>query len=153
MDINADNIVYQNWLKRYNSLDEATKRKIDELSNAFNSGEFEKFQLIKIKRSNKIPEKGDVFVLQPQLDLFFYGIVINAHIKNEYSDDMYVVAIFKRKTHHLNMDDFSVDYSMLIMFPVMCARHYWTKGLFFNMLSSSSSSKTGVSGTRSSKSM
>lgn len=81
MNVINSNLIHDNWMSRYNSLDYLTQKKIDELSDAFDRGEREKYQLIKIKRSYKYPEKGDVFILQPRKDLYLYGLVINAHIK------------------------------------------------------------------------
>lgn len=133
MNINDDNVVLNRLKKRYNNLDEKTRKEIDELSAAFDRGEREKYQLIKIKRSYKYPEKGDVFILQPRKDLYFYGLVINAHIKNAYGDAMNIVAIFKLKTHEFNIDEFTADYSKLMLFPIMVARNYWTSGFFYNV--------------------
>lgn len=133
MNVTNSNLIHDNWMSRYNSLDYLTQKKIDELSDAFDRGEREKYQLIKIKRSYKYPEKGDVFILQPRKDLYFYGLVINAHIKNAYGDAMNIVAIFKLKTHEFNIDEFTADYSKLMLFPIMVARNYWTSGFFYNV--------------------
>lgn len=62
-----------------------------------------------------------------------YGLVINAHIKNSYGDAMNIVAIFKLKTHEFNIDEFTADYSKLMLFPIMVARNYWTSGFFYNV--------------------
>ena len=133
MNVINSNLIHDNWMSRYNSLDYLTQKKIDELSDAFDRGEREKYQLIKIKRSYKYPEKGDVFILQPRKDLYLYGLVINAHIKNSYGDAMNIVAIFKLKTHEFNIDEFTADYSKLMLFPIMVARNYWTSGFFYNV--------------------
>ena len=133
MNVINSNLIHDNWMSRYNSLDYLTQKKIDELSDAFDRGEREKYQLIKIKRSYKYPENGDVFILQPRKDLYLYGLVINAHIKNSYGDAMNIVAIFKLKTHEFNIDEFTADYSKLMLFPIMVARNYWTSGFFYNV--------------------
>ena len=133
MNVINSNLIHDNWMSRYNSLDYLTQKKIDELSDAFDRGEREKYQLIKIKRSYKYPEKGDVFILQPRKDLYLYGLVINAHIKNSYGDAMNIVAIFKLKTHEFNIDEFTADYSKLMLFPIMVARNSWTSGFFYNV--------------------
>lgn len=133
MNVINSNLIHDNWMSRYNSLDYLTQKKIDKLSDAFDRGEREKYQLIKIKRSYNYPEKGDVFILQPRKDLYLYGLVINAHIKNSYGDAMNIVAIFKLKTHEFNIDEFTADYSKLMLFPIMVARNYWTSGFFYNV--------------------
>lgn len=130
---NHENIVRDNWLKRYNCLDDVTRKEIDELREALDNGEREKYQLKKIKRSYIMPDKGDIFILQPREGLYFYGLVINAHIKNEYGDAMIIIAIFKTKTCEMSVDSFSVDYSKLMLFPIMVSRHYWTSGYFYKV--------------------
>ena len=39
-------------------------------------------ELITMKKSLKHPEEGDVFVLQPQKNLFYFGKVIRANLKS-----------------------------------------------------------------------
>ena len=36
-----------------------------------------RFQLIPIKRSNQVPKKGDIFVVQPIENIYYYGKVID----------------------------------------------------------------------------
>ena len=133
MNINDDHVVLNRWKKRYNNLYEKTRKEIDELSAARDNHECEKYQLLKIKRSYKYPEKGDVFVIQPRCGLYFYGLVINASINNLQGQDMYVVAIFKLRTSELNDNRFTTDYSNLMLPPMMVDRFYWTKGMFYNV--------------------
>lgn len=91
------------------------------------------FQQLKIKRSYKYPEKGDIFVFQPRKNIFFYGLVLNAHINNLQGEDMYVVALFRSKSKSVNDFSFILDYSELLLAPLMIDRIYWTKELFYNV--------------------
>lgn len=91
------------------------------------------FQLLKIKRSYKYPEKGDIFVFQPRKNIFFYGLVLNAHVNNLQGEDVYVVALFSIKSKSVDKFSFVLDYSKLLLAPLMVDRIYWTKGLFYNV--------------------
>lgn len=133
MNIYTDNLVFKEWKERYDLQDEEIKKELDELKEALTSGKTNRFQLIKIKRSYKLPEKGDIFVFQPRENIFFYGLVLNAHINNLQGDDMYVVALFQTKTYSIETYGFQLDYSKLLLSPLMIDRCYWTKGLFYTV--------------------
>ena len=93
MKFNDNNILLNEWKARYEQQNESTKRKLDELKSDLVQGRNNNFQLLKIKRSYKYPEKGDIFVFQPRKNIFFYGLVLNAHVNNLQGEDMYVVAL------------------------------------------------------------
>lgn len=90
MKFNDNNILLNEWKARYEQQNESTKRKLDELKSDLVQGRNNNFQLLKIKRSYKYPEKGDIFVFQPRKNIFFYGLVLNAHVNNLQGEDMYV---------------------------------------------------------------
>lgn len=125
---NFDNhdLLLQEWEARYESQSEAVKRELDILDD-------QPIPFIKIKRSYKMPEKGDLFVLQPRKGIYFYGLVFNSHVKNAYGDECIIVAIFKSKTRTLDANSFCLDYSELMLEPIMTGRIFWTCGLFFNV--------------------
>lgn len=133
MSINDNNILLNEWKARYEQQNESTKRKLDELKSDLVQGRNNNFQLLKIKRSYKYPEKGDIFVFQPRENIFFYGLVLNAHINNLQGEDMYVVALFRSKSKSVDDFSFILDYSKLLLAPLMVDRIYWTKGLFYNV--------------------
>ena len=66
-------------------------------------------------------------------NIFFYGLVLNAHINNLQGEDMYVVALFRSKSKSVNDFSFILDYSELLLAPLMIDRIYWTKELFYNV--------------------
>ena len=133
MKINDNNILLNEWKARYEQQNESTKRKLDELKSDLVQGRNNNFQLLKIKRSYKYPEKGDIFVFQPRKNIFFYGLVLNAHVNNLQGEDMYVVALFSIKSKSVDKFSFVLDYSKLLLAPLMVDRFYWTKGLFYNV--------------------
>ena len=70
MKFNDNNILLNEWKARYEQQNESTKRKLDELKSDLVQGRNNNFQLLKIKRSYKYPEKGDIFVFQPRKNIF-----------------------------------------------------------------------------------
>ena len=133
MKFNDNNILLNEWKARYEQQNESTKRKLDELKSDLVQGRNNNFQLLKIKRSYKYPEKGDIFVFQPRKNIFFYALVLNAHVNNLQGEDMYVVALFSIKSKSVDKFSFVLDYSKLLLAPLMVDRFYWTKGLFYNV--------------------
>lgn len=133
MKFNDNNLLLKEWNERYNKQNEYVKKELDELYSDLTQGRNQSFQLLKIKRSYKYPEKGDIFVFQPREKIFFYGLVLNAHVNNLQGEDMYVVALFKSKSKSIDEFSFILDYSKLLLAPLMVDRFYWTKGLFYNV--------------------
>ena len=121
------------WIERYNKQNESIKKELDRLHGDLVQGRNNNFQLLKIKRSYKYPEKGDIFVFQPRKNIFFYGLVLNAHVNNLQGEDVYVVALFSIKSKSVDKFSFVLDYSKLLLAPLMVDRIYWTKGLFYNV--------------------
>lgn len=128
-----NNILLKEWLERYNNQNESIKKELDRLHGDLVQGRNNNFQLLKIKRSYKYPEKGDIFVFQPRKNIFFYGLVLNVHVNNLQGEDMYVVALFSIKSKSVDKFSFVLDYSKLLLAPLMVDRFYWTKGLFYNV--------------------
>ena len=124
----SDNILLQEWLARYNSQPPEIRKELDKLAN-----DMGKAQLISIKRSYKSPETGDIFVFQPKEHIYFYGIVLNAHVSYMSFKDLYVVALFKIKSDTIQMRDFAVDYDKLFIPPLRVDRYYWNTGLFYKV--------------------
>lgn len=133
MKYNDNNILLKEWHERYNKQNEPIKKELDRLHDDLVQGKNHNYQLLKIKRSYKYPEKGDIFVFQPRQNIFFYGLVLNAHVNNMQGEDMYVVALFRSKSKSVDELSFKLDYSELLLAPLMVDRFYWTKGLFYNV--------------------
>lgn len=124
------NLLAEMWKKRYEALTPDIQKKLDELSEHFDRGETEYYKLQYIKKSYKLPEKGDVFVCRPVNGLYYCGIVLNAHIRNMIGDDMYVVMIFNSPSESIDDIEFTLDYENILLEPQMLSRAFWTKGWF-----------------------
>ena len=58
MKYNDNNILLKEWHERYNKQNEPIKKELDRLHDDLVQGKNHNFQLLKIKRSYKYPEKG-----------------------------------------------------------------------------------------------
>ena len=83
MKYNDNNILLKEWHERYNKQNEPIKKELDRLHDDLVQGKNHNFQLLKIKRSYKYPEKGDIFVFQPRQNIFFYGLVLNITVQEK----------------------------------------------------------------------
>ena len=119
-----DNPLSNKWKKRYSIQSDEVKEKLD----ALNQMNPKDYQLRSIKKSNVAPRDGDIFVLSPREDIFFYGKVLNAEI-NHLTKDTFIngnclVFLFNRKTTELNSDKFKAEYDNLLISPVIVTNNY-----------------------------
>lgn len=95
------------------------------------------YQLRLIKKTKTELRDGDVFVLSPRENIFFYGKVLKANINNIEKDTFVhgknIVFIFNNKTTKPIIDDFKPDYSQLLIRPAIVDSSYWNKGLFYTV--------------------
>lgn len=87
-------------------------------------------QLIKIKRTRKKPELGDVFVVQPREGLYFYGKVIK-EVSGNIVDGL-LVFLYKRYTEQLVMPA-ELDPDNLLMDPFIVTGYPWRSGHFYTV--------------------
>lgn len=95
------------------------------------------YQLSVIKRKRGKPKEGDIFLVSPREDVYFYGRVLKAGI-NHITNDVFingksVVFIFKCKTRTLDMSNYVQNYEELLIGPEIVDAIYWTKGYFFTI--------------------
>ena len=128
-----ENLLRKRWEEREKTLPEETKQQIAKMY----SDRPGKYQLEVIKRKRIIPQKGDVFILKPQLsDYYFTGVVLFGEIHtwaHEDLDNLSIVAIFNNKTKSLNDIQFEMDFDNLLIAPGFVPKEYWSKGLFYNI--------------------
>ena len=132
--MNNLNDIYNNplsrrWKKRYNELPNDVKERLNELSNQ----KIVQYQLDVIKRKRIIPQKGDVFLVNPKESLYFFGVVVNDNVNNINGDGLYVAMIFRNKAESLIDTNFVADYKNLLIAPSIIGKEYWTKGYFYNI--------------------
>ena len=131
---NEGNILAEQWKKRYEALSPDIQKRLDVLERHFDCDESDYYKLQYIKKSYVLPEIGDVFVCKPINNLYYYGVVLNAHIKNMIGNDMYVVLIFNSPSDSIDKIDFTLDYENILLEPQMISRALWTKGWLKNVM-------------------
>lgn len=113
---------------RYNSLSNEKKEKLRILEEQ----DLKEYQLNVIKRKRIKPQKGDLFVVSPREDMFFWGVVINSDI-NVQGDDFYTVFILKDRARGPEDTNIPTDITNLLIGPSIVGRWYWNKGFFYNV--------------------
>ena len=144
----CDNLLVRRMEERYKTLSEEKLEKLRILSDNFDNGNVEAYQLKTIKRKRKIyPQKGDIFILNPKENLYFYGVVVNSEVKMRgFGENLYVVMIFRKPTkiwleENSNIEKnkkifekfLYVDFDNLLITPQIISRAYWTLGYFYNI--------------------
>lgn len=97
--------------------------------------DYEKYQLQVIKKKRPRLEKGDLFLLNPFGNVYFYGIVLNAEISNVMGDGLITICIFKKYTHSIeeaNIHELFTEKDILLK-PSAVIKAYWTRGYFYNI--------------------
>lgn len=133
MEYSIENPLSDKWEKRYNTLNEETKQKLEKLDEM----DPKDYQLKVIKRIKLEIKDGDVFVLSPAKGIYFYGKVLKANIehieKSPFIQGKHLIFIFKGTTDEMNMGKFSPNYNDLLIAPAIVDISYWNKGYFFNI--------------------
>lgn len=128
-----NNPIAEEWRKVYDKQTEDVKNKLDALNNMKPSD----YQLKIIKKTNPEIKDGDIFILSPRENIYFFGRVLKANIEHVNNDifvqGKHLVFIFKAKTSNPTLDVFNADYSELLIRPSIVDVSYWNKGYFFNI--------------------
>ena len=126
----SEDILYLRYIKRYDSQPQEVRNLLDNFRN------FD-YQLKVIKRKRPKLKIGDVFLLSPIDNIYFYGKVMKVDIKTIHNDTfvegMQSVLIHKCKTQSLTLDDYHPKYDDLLIEPAIVDISYWNKGLFYNV--------------------
>lgn len=89
--------------------------------------------LIAMKKSRKKPQKGDIFVVQPFQNIFYYGKVIETDIrsKDSFVNGMFLILVYdkmsKSKDSPIPSD---LDRCDLLIAPTIVNRLGWSRGYF-----------------------
>ena len=100
-----------------NLIKEKNKQFNNQYLDYYNIVEDWNYSLYKITKSNKgfIPEKGDIFLIQPIKGLYFYGKVLEIHNEGESGKDYFACClIFNCKTTKISIEDFLENYKNVI---------------------------------------
>ena len=89
-------------------------------------------ELVFIQRKRPIIKAGDVFVVQPRKNIFFYGLVVNTCSQPSVKNKI-IAFIFKNTTHNPTIDGFIPDFDNLLLPPLSLFKEPWTAGYFLNI--------------------
>ncbi len=89
-------------------------------------------ELVFIKRTRPKLKPGDVFVVQPKENTYFYGLVLRVCSVPDCSY-LIIACIFRNITHQMTMDDFKADFQNLLLPPLRLFKEPWTSGYFHNI--------------------
>ena len=127
-----DNILTRAWKERYNAQSESIKKQLDHLYHADPS----EYKLKVIKRKRIQPQEGDVFLVSPRENIYFYGKVLCTNIRNPYDNwinGQNMVVIFKCKTDIISMEKYNPNYDDLLVKPTIVTKQYWSNGSFYTI--------------------
>ena len=126
----GESLLHRMYIERYNKQPQDIKNKLDNFRN-------HDYQLKVIKRKRPKLAEGDVFLLSPVENVYFYGKVIKVGIKTNNQDGFIegknTVFIYKCKTRELTLDDYSPNYDDLLIMPAIVDISYWNKGYFYTV--------------------
>lgn len=94
------------------------------------------YQLKVIRRKRPKLSKGDVFVVNPFGQIYFYGVVLNTGIDDCFlGENLSSVCILKRYTAGIDESIYieEVNVEDILVAPCIIAKSYWTQGLFYNI--------------------
>ena len=124
-----NNPLAQREEERFNLLDDEKKEKLKILEEL----DLKEYQLKVIKRKRVKPQKGDLFVVSPKENMYFWGVIINSDVKVCEEDGFMVVFILKDRAE--SSADTSIPNSVtnLLIEPAIVGKWYWNKGYFYNV--------------------
>lgn len=106
------------------------KEKLDSFRNS-------DYQLRIIEKTKPKINTGDIFLLSPRENIYFYGKVLKTNIKTINNDTFvegkHTVFIHKCKTHKKSMDDYNPNYDDLLINPSIVDISYWKSGFFYTI--------------------
>lgn len=110
---------------RFHSLSSEKKEKLRILEEQ----DAKEYQLNVIKRKRIKPQKGNLFVVSPKKEMFFWGVVINSEI-NVQGDGFFLIFILRDRAKGLDDTNIPTDITNLLIAPSIVGRWYWNKGFF-----------------------
>ena len=126
----GESLLYQMYKERYNKQPQDIKNRLDNFRD-------HDYQLKVIIRKRPKLNAGDVFLLSPVENVYFYGKVLKVDIKTSNKDSFIegknTVFIHKCKTNKLTLEDYSPNYNDLLIEPAIVDISYWNRGLFYTV--------------------
>lgn len=119
--------------EQLNDLDDSLKAIREQYINRKNSG---MSQLQVIKRKHPKLQKGDVFLVNPFKNLFFFGLVLKTDIYDSaLGNGLVDVCIFNNHIYDMNIEYDIPDLKKenILVPPSVISKEYWHKGYFYNV--------------------
>lgn len=107
-------------------------REVREKLDALDEQDPREYQVKILKRKRTIPQKGDVFVVNPREGMYYCGVVVNAGdgISDTYSA---VVFILDKEYESMDIDVKDLELENLLYYPEIVDKGYWSRGYFYNI--------------------
>ena len=117
--------------KRYAKLNDETKQLLKKSEDI----DCDLFQLRLIKRKRPKLCRGDVFVMNLFEDIYFYGVVLNTDITDDFmGKNLVSISVLKRyskrTTTFLQVESLKAE--DILIKPCIVSRAYWSNGFFYN---------------------
>ena len=132
---NTKNYLREKWENRYEKLPLDVKQKLDSLKSKRQMTD----ELIVIDKTRPKLKDGDVFIVQPVKDLYFYGRVLKANVKHICPDSWFkcahVIVIFNVKSSNkiLDPNNINFNYNDVLVKPSIVISQCWHSGYFHNI--------------------
>lgn len=124
-----DNPLTKRAERRRASFSEEQKKRIEVL----NDMAWKDYKLKVIKRTKTIPRKGDVFLVSPQSNCYFWGVVIQEQVYHIEEESFWLVFILKDRVSEIPTEIPELDMEDLLVEPTMVGEFFWHSGEFFNV--------------------
>ena len=122
------NLLAEHYKRRYEMQSKEIREKLDRLREQ----DPREYQVKILKRKRIIPQKGDIFVVNPKEGMYYCGVVVNAgdEISDTYSA---VVFILDKEYESMDIDVKDLELENLLYYPEIVDKGYWSRGYFYNI--------------------
>lgn len=88
-------------------------------------------QLIAMKKTRKAPTEGDIFVLQPLSNIFYFGKVIQTNLvsKDSFINGMTLIYIYDNCSQNKEIPE-NLENSIFLVPPIIVNNQPWQRGYF-----------------------
>lgn len=130
MNLANENPITLEYRRRYNRQPKEIKERLDSFRRT-------DYQLRVIKKNQPKIAVGDIFLLSPREDIYFYGKVLKTHIRtidgDTFVEGKQTIFIHKCRSKNNSLESFEPDYDNLLISPSIVDVSYWKKGFFYNI--------------------
>lgn len=106
------------------------RKKLDDLKNMH----WKEYSLKKIKKQKITPKQGDVFLISPKENMFFYGVVVQEKPALIDNDDYWVVFILREPiVSEVTNEIPELDLYNVLIEPQIVMDYFWNNGFFYNI--------------------